>query len=259
VSKRTARRAGRDRAGRAKDGQKSSLSRTQCPAYNGHNICDRGHISAPGIATIGAVHSHRRTGPKGLKADRAEMGACVMFDPLSKADRYRTRGGIRQLGQNCLLRLPARLLSAHRRALSIAGGRQIGTAARRGNSISKPGGLFTADGNGTKARRRERPGLRARGAQSGAPSQSPAVPAGELIPRSQTVPDASIEFAVAKVVIEAAQAHESETPRLGDPDGAPATAFEVVRQPPLEPKNAAGRQLNPAELDSVHGIPHLQG
>jgi hypothetical protein len=70
---------------------------------------------------------------------------------------------------------------------------------------------------------------------------------------------ASIEFAVAKVVIEAAQAHESETPWLGDPDGAPATAFEVVRQPPLEPKNAAGGQFDPAELDSVHGIPHLRG
>ena len=68
---------------------------------------------------------------------------------------------------------------------------------------------------------------------------------------------ASIEFAVAKVVIEAAQAHESETSRLGDPDGAPATAFEVVRQPPFEPKNAAGRQFNPAELGPVHGIPPI--
>jgi hypothetical protein len=66
---------------------------------------------------------------------------------------------------------------------------------------------------------------------------------------------ASIEFAVAKGVVEAAQAHESEASSLGDPDGAPATALEVVRQPPLEPKNAAGRQLNPTELRPVHGIP----
>jgi hypothetical protein len=56
-------------------------------------------------------------------------------------------------------------------------------------------------------------------------------------------------------LIEAAQTDESETPGLGDPDGAPATALEIVRQPPLEPKNAAGRQFDPAELDSVHGIP----
>jgi hypothetical protein len=66
---------------------------------------------------------------------------------------------------------------------------------------------------------------------------------------------ASIEFAVAKGVVEAAQAHESETHRLGDADGSPTTALEIVRQAPLEPKNAAGRQLNPAELRPVHDIP----
>ena len=71
--------------------QKSSPPRTAVfclqPAFN---ICVCCHIGAPGIATIAAIHSvaaartTEEAQPAGRKWER------VMFDPLSKADRYRT-------------------------------------------------------------------------------------------------------------------------------------------------------------------------